>query len=352
MNGKHKFLYLATSLKTGGTERYLNLLAESYRGDYDITVGYLKENGATGEALAQAGFAVRPFTGLFDIAAFLAMNDIDLLHTFMYRANIMGRIAGQLSGTPVIISTQQAIDSWKTWPYVYADALTARWANRIIANSNAARDSLVTREKIIPQRISVIYNGVQQQPARKPRGSAGVTVVSLTRLHQEKGADRLPQIAARAPSCDFMVAGDGPLRPMLENAAVELRLSGRFSLKGWVSDINTFLAGGDIFLLSSREESMPQAILEAMAAGLPVVAADVGGVRELVEDGITGYVVPSDDIGAYAAAIERLASLPRLREDMGAAGREKASKFTSEEMLKRTKALYDTELELAAERER
>lgn len=355
MNNTLKILYLATSLKTGGTEKYLALLAGRFRSEYDITIGYLKENGATGAALEAAGFTVRPFNGIFDIASFLAMNDISLIHTCMYRANIIGRIAARLSHTPVIISTQQAIDSWKTRPYVFADAFTARWADKIIANSAAARDILVAREKIPACKIEVIYNGIDTLPEKERAAVASSshrpTVISLTRLHREKGSDRLPLISSRVRDADFIIAGDGPERRAIEASAADLHLGGRFVLTGWVKDTAAFLAQGDIFLLTSREESMPQAILEAMAAGLPVVAADVGGVRELVDDGVSGFVVKQDDIDAYAAAINKLNASPELRRTMGAAGRKKAAGFTNEMMLCRTQELYCEQFDLTLDRE-
>ena len=354
-----RVFYLITSLNIGGTEKFLATLIERLQPSYDFTVGYLKEKGTLGRQLESKGIEVvrvSPYT----LFRRLGAGGYDLLHTFLYRANVVGRIIAKLAGVPAVISSQQAIDAWKKPHHVWLERATARWCNRIIANSSATKTILETREKIEPDKISVVYNGLNhetflpKQPAAAIRKRFGIDenvalIASVTRLHPEKGTDLLPLIAQRMERGAFLVIGDGPQRGELEAQVRRLNLQNRFFFTGWQDDVAGLLAASDFYLLPSREESFPQVILEAMAMGLAVVAADVGGVRELVEDGITGALVPPQDVEGFSTALTRLVSNQALARQMGTAGRGKSLQFTETRMVREIAQIYERSIHVSTD---
>jgi glycosyltransferase involved in cell wall biosynthesis len=151
--------------------------------------------------------------------------------------------------------------------------------------------------------------------------------------------------AVRDPAFMSRIVGDGPERPALE---AEIRAAGllqRVELAGERRDVPQLLEDADVFVLSSRSEGAPLSILEAMAAGLPVVASAVGGVPEIVDDGTTGLLVPPGDAGALAAALERLLADPALRSRLGGAGWERVrERFDLAQLRRSHLELYDREL--------
>jgi hypothetical protein len=150
---KPKLLYLITSLNIGGTEKFLVQLVDHLHDEYDITVCYMKDKGALGESLTQKGISVVSYPGFTGLIKFLKQEGFQLLHTFLYRANITGRIAGKIAGVPIIVSTRQAIDLWRRPYQVWLDLATERFSDLIIANSQATRDVLIKKERVRPDKI-------------------------------------------------------------------------------------------------------------------------------------------------------------------------------------------------------
>ncbi|MFH1368199.1 MAG: glycosyltransferase [Elusimicrobiota bacterium] len=349
---KIKALYLSTSLNTGGTERFLAVLIENLGHKYDFTVGYLKEKGAVGKYLEEdRGIPVVKFSSPWKIRDFLQNNGVSLLHTFLYRANILGRFAGMLAKTPVVVSTQQAVDAWKKPYHAWIDGFTSRWCDCVIANSDSARSILISRDGVRADKISVVYNGLNFEKFKtwRPKeeilkelgiSGQGPVIISTIRLHREKGADLLPEIARNTKKGIFLLAGDGPERKNIEVAVSRAGLGKRLLLLGWRGDINELLSVSDIFLMPSREESFPQSILEAMAMSLPVVASDVGGVKELVDEGVTGTLKKSCDTLSFSKALDYLIENPGKAGDMGRRGREKSLLFTEEKMIRSVDDIY------------
>jgi glycosyltransferase involved in cell wall biosynthesis len=166
----------------------------------------------------------------------------------------------------------------------------------------------------------------------------------LARLSPEKDVGNFLEAAALLPEAGarFLVAGDGPLLPTLRHQIAFLGLEGRATLLGRRDGVPTLLAAADLLCLPSREEGLSLAALEAMAAGLPLVATRVGGLPEAVEDGKTGLLVPPRDPSALAGALARLLTDPARARAMGAAGRARAAAcFTRDRMLQATHAVYE-----------
>jgi glycosyltransferase involved in cell wall biosynthesis len=201
------------------------------------------------------------------------------------------------------------------------------------------------------ERIEVIPNGIDVTAFRHDRAEdlrrevAGddprPLVLTVGRLDEQKGHACLLEAARLVPDAQFALAGDGPLDDLLRDRAARLGVADRIRFLGRREDIAALLACADLFVLPSRYEGLPLAVLEAMAAAVPVVATDVGGTSEAVVDGATGLLVPADDPRALAAAVRRALDDPAGAHRLGAAGRDRARReFTAAVMARRTETIY------------
>ena len=204
--------------------------------------------------------------------------------------------------------------------------------------------------------MQVIPNGVAID--RSVPASAGRpvrTVLTVANLRPEKAHEILLEAAAllagRHPNLRFLLAGDGPRRPELAARIASLGLGERVGLLGHRDDVPALLAQADVFVLPSRSEAYPNAAIEAMAAGRPVVASGVGGLLDLIDHDRTGLLVPPDDPAALAGAIDALVSDPARAARLGAAAAaESAARHGFDRMVRAFEALYLTHLELAGAR--
>ena len=173
-------------------------------------------------------------------------------------------------------------------------------------------------------------------------GTSRPIVLTIARLDRQKGQVYLLQAAAHVAEAVFVLIGDGPDRDMLEAQARELGVSDRVVFMGYRRDIPELLAACDVFVMSSLWDALPLTILEAMAAGKPVIATDVGGAREAVAHGETGLLIPPADPVALAGAIRIVLGDSRLAHTLGTAGQSRArQKFSVETMARRVTEIYD-----------
>jgi glycosyltransferase involved in cell wall biosynthesis len=244
-----------------------------------------------------------------------------------------GRLAAHLAGVPVVASALHSTG----WPDGVGrlNRMLTRWTDAFIGVAGAHGRHLVENERFPAEKVHVIYNGIDTdrfapQDATETRRSLGIeadapVVGILAALRPEKnhelflaGAQR---ILAQLPAAQFIVVGDGPKRAKLEALASQLGIAPTVHFLGTRSDVPAVLAACDVVGLTSHNEAAPVSILEALSVGCPVVAADVGSVRETVLDGETGRVFPTGDVDAYVAATRALLNEPATRCRMGAAGR-------------------------------
>lgn len=190
--------------------------------------------------------------------------------------------------------------------------------------------------------VRTVYNAVPDRPPAPSRPARDVaTVVAVGRLERQKGFDVLLDAFARLSAGTLLLVGDGSERRALERQVAQLGLDDRVRLTGWVEDSRALLDGADVFALPSRFEGFPLAVVEAMLAGLPVVAADVGSVREAVITGETGVLVDPDDAAGLATALQRLLGDEAERARLGRAGRELAlARFVADQMAQAYADLY------------
>lgn len=308
--------------------------------------------------------ALRPHTvrAVGALAAAARRRRVDLVHGYLFQGNILAALVSRLGGAPCVTSVRN-LDIWKRRRHRFASSLAHRGARRVLFNSEAVRQRVVALERIDISRTAIIPNGIAdpaagaagavEAPLSWLEGRAGPTAVCVASLRSKKGHAHLieafARVRKRVPRARLLIVGEGPLRGPLQTRAAGPDLDGAVFFAGHRADVPAILSRCDLFALASLEEGMPNALLEAMAAGLPAVVTEVGGNAEVVEDGITGYLVPAADPEALAGRLTELLLDPDLRRRQGAAARRRfESRFTAETMISAYHALYDEVLEPAA----
>ncbi len=288
-----------------------------------------------------------------------------IVHTHTAKAGVLGRLAARIVGVPVVVHTyhghvfQGYFSPVKTRLFLSIERWLARRTDRLLTVSESVRQELLRLGIGTPERVQVIPLGLDldgflqcatlrgQLRAQLGIGDAPLVGIIARLVPIKRHEDFLAaarDVALRLPDCRFLVVGDGELRVGLEDRARALGLDGRIYFLGWRGDLPGLYADLDLVALTSANEGLPVSLIEAMAAGLPVVATRVGGVPDLVEDGVTGLLVPPKDPGALAEAMVRLLSDPNRRQAMGDAGRERVDPAYSAERLLRDVGRLYTEL--------
>jgi glycosyltransferase involved in cell wall biosynthesis len=274
----------------------------------------------------------------------LRCGGIDLLMPFTVVPNIWGRILGRLARVPVIVGNCRG----GTSPRQQHERFLWPLADLILCNAAAIQATLVEHHGVPRSRLRVILNGVDTEFYGP--GPAGLrpnhpVILSVARLVPDKDHDTLiaafSQVSAVFPQAELWLLGDGPRREAIEALAARTLPPGHVRFWPGQPDIRPFLHQACLMVLSSRYEALPNVVLEAMAAGLPVAATRVGGLPELVVPGRTGWLVPPGDAPALAAAMSQALGDTGLREALGRTGREIAvADFSLEAMTRR----YETVL--------
>jgi glycosyltransferase involved in cell wall biosynthesis len=275
-----------------------------------------------------------------------------ILHTWLFHANISGKLLGRLAGIPIVVSGERTMGMESRWRY-WLNRMTDLCTDRVVCVSQRVADFVVNQVGIPQGKVVVIPNGIQiPDPEhlplkRKARAELElppdqVLVGTVARLDPVKRLDVLLHALESLPQVYTVIVGEGPERAGLLTLSEQLGLTSRVRFAGQQEDIWPWLTASDIFALSSDWEGMSNALLEAMAAGLPVVATAIGGNPDVVMDEVTGLLVPPRDPTSLAEAITRLLDDPDLRHRMGQAGRERVLQhFSVERMVERTQTLYD-----------
>jgi len=284
----------------------------------------------------------------------------DIVHAQLFWSNILSVAAGRLAGVRAIVTSRLALSCQDREPrwMRYAQDLANVFTTAVFANSEAVRRDILAHERLRPEAITVIPNGValerfhsgSAEPVRRELGLAQgeVALVTVANLHPVKGHEDLLRALAmlrpRHPGVRLLLAGrDRGSRPRIEALLGELDIGSQVQLLGERDDVPRLLAAADIVVHPSHEEGFANAVLEGMAAGRPLVATAVGGTPEAVRDGMEGLLVPAHAPAALAAAIDRLVSDPELRRRMGESGRLRIeSEFSMARMIDRFAAWYET----------
>lgn len=305
--------------------------------------------------ISQAGLGYRVFPMgrssldlrvLWPLVRQLRREPPDVLHCHLLRANLYGPLAARLAGLKAVICTIRGIDEYVTGSGLMdrvvrlAERLTAGWTAKYAAVSEAARQAIIQHLGLAPGKIVTILNAVDLAPFQQPRRGRtavraalglppdAVVVGSVGNLLPLKNYGSLVrmfgELAARWPQARLLIVGEGRERQALESLVAELHLTDQVRLPGYRTDIPEVLRAMDIFAFPSLSEGLPRAVMEAMAAGLPCAALDVGGNAEAVVDGETGYVVSPEDEPGFKDALVRLVKDGGLRKKLGEAGKKRA----------------------------
>jgi glycosyltransferase involved in cell wall biosynthesis len=272
----------------------------------------------------------------------------DLIHAHTSKAGIIGRLAAALGDIPCIFTAHTWCfaegTSWK-WKAIGTplEKLAARVSQRIITVSDANRDLAIRHRIAGPDRFTTVHNGIPDCKHRAVPGSHPVPrIVMVARFSQQKAQAMLVD-AVHSLTLPFQLVfvGEGPLREAVERQVEDLGLSKKVEFLGQRLDISEILASSDIFALFTKWEGFPISILEAMRAGLPVVASDVNGVHEAITDGQSGFLIPPGDVTMFRYRLQQLVEHANLRRRMGLVGRRRFEReFTAESMIRKTSALY------------
>jgi glycosyltransferase involved in cell wall biosynthesis len=358
-------LYLFVTLPIGGAEEHLlTVIKNTDLGRYNPTVCCIREKGAIGEEIENSGFHLITlqrkskkwdFRIVTDILRIIREREIQLIHTHLYHANMYGRIAAFIAQIPVVSSEHNAHSRCKPVRRVI-NRLLAGKTNRMIAVSRAVKDYIVSRDGIGPSKVEVIYNGIDirhftssltKTTAREKIGVPAdcFLIGTVGRISEEKGHIYLIDALRRAkdivPDLRLIIVGSGPLELHLKKVVSDQDLDRSVLFAGFRRDVPDILKAMDVFAFPSLREGFPVALLEAMASCLPVVATPVGGIAEIIADGINGLLVQPRDDNSLAKAIITLYQNPALREALGLKARETViEKFNAVTMVKNLDSVY------------
>lgn len=389
-----RVLHLITSFEIGGTERQaVELLKRLDAERYDVRLAVIRNQGPFYKEI-ESRFSIVPefpLTSFYNANAvkqlarlrrLMVQDKIDILHAHDFYAGLLGAAAARLAGVRVIACqrhlklSDRAVHRWGT-------RIIHALAHRVLVNSEAIRDYIIAEGTTRPDKIVVIKNGVRsiedataeksesassslmrdesaairlrREAHQKLCGELGLNtdtklVGMVARLQAVKGhryfIEAAAQVARDETRTHFVLVGDGSLRSEIENQIARFDLANRVHLLGDRSDVSQLVSAFDLMALASLHEGLPNAVMEAMAAGVPVVATAVGGTKELIIDGKTGYLVPPADAEALSERIAFALKNDEERTAISARAREFViARFGIERMIESVEKLYDALIE-------
>ncbi|HXI03610.1 MAG TPA: glycosyltransferase [Candidatus Saccharimonadales bacterium] len=359
-------LYIVSSLKSGGTETQLVEILKGLDRDrfrplvacFRRTGGLLGAVESLGVEITEMGFdsltSLRAARAFRETGAWARERGVRVIHGFHYHGGLYGALLKKrIPGSKLIVCEQGLIGLTDVrelrnrigrWLYY-------RRADLLLSNCLAVRDAVAERDGIPAESIQVIYGGVDLgrfHPPVRPRSGrngAGPVIGCVGRLHPDKGqlvlAEAAPEILGKLPEATIVLAGDGPQRAELEAAIARLGIAGRVKMLGDRRDVPDLLGGFDMIVLPSMNEGFANAALEGMACGVPVIASDAGGNKEVVVDGKTGRLFPRGNASALARCVVETAGDRPGADRMAAAALERVRReFGVDTLVRRHEEMY------------
>jgi glycosyltransferase involved in cell wall biosynthesis len=342
-------------LTTGGAEGQLWLLCRGLdRTRFQLTVYCLSEQTAPyGEQIAAAGIPLRVVSGgrlarVRTLRRWLAADRINVVHAWLFIANSFAWAASRGGRRALVTSARNCKRQGRVLDLVNRQAFQSSAA--IVVNSENVGTYIAEHYAAPRERLRVIYNGIDTErfcplsPAAPATASLG-PIVTVGRLVAQKNHELFlraaQQLASEIPGLRFVIVGDGPLRAALAAQAGRLGIADQVVFAGERADVSELLRGASLFWLTSRWEGLPNVVLEALASGVPVVATDVGGTRELVRSGVDGFVVSNEDCDGFVRHSRELLGDAALRQRFRAAARARAHEFSVGQMVGAFARLYE-----------
>lgn len=362
-----KIVYVIDSLGKGGAERQL---FELIKGLHETRFKPLVIS------LSEGGYWIKEFERIavklielqyrkhFELARLMELTKIlikerpQILHSFMFAGNAYGRIAAKLAGVPVIIASERSQENRKGRFTAMTDRLLAKMTDCVISNSKVNRDYLVEKSILPMEKSIVVHNGIDSSKYQyfgnntNLRNKLGIgiddyvigTVASLRDCKNQRMLfEAIKLIIVKNRFVKLLLVGEGPLQIALQQYTEKLNIAKNVIFVGMRNDIPDLLGLMNVFVLTSKFEGLSNAIMEAMAAGVPCVVTDVGGNKELVIDGKTGFLIPLNDYIMLAEKIIFFMNHPNYTRKMGTKGREFISKeFSVNKMVYNMENVYET----------
>lgn len=291
----------------------------------------------------------------FELRRFLREQRVQIVQTFFESSDLWAGLITKTMSTAKLIWSRRDMGILRTRKHSAAYRLLAGMPDAVFAVSEQVRQHCIEVDRIDPRRVQTIYNGLdvagwdmRSSMDAHQRQTNHVVIATVGNVRRVKGHDLFIHAAATVvrqfPEVSFTIAGE-VLEPdyfaELQNLIRDSKLTNHLRFVGNIADMRKHLSDADIFVLPSRSEGFSNAIVEAMAASLPIIATNVGGNAEAVEDGVNGFLVPPEDPASISAAILRLLANPSQAKKLGAKGKELAlAKFTTEAMMSRIIRAY------------
>lgn len=357
-----------SDLPVGGVEKRLLELLPQLSPEYNVRVCCIRAKDELAPEFEKAGVPVdlcyfksrlHPWS-LYKMASYLKGVNAHIVHTHMYRPNISGVLGAKLAGVPVIISHIHNVDHWDNTRQMRQDARFMRFRHKIIAVSEAVKEDYIENTHAARDKCVVIYNGTNldkfSPQTKDPElvrefDLMGKRVVGIiARIVAQKDIPTFllcaAEIKKRVANIRFLIVGEEEgktgLRQRLETQAVELDIRDEVIFSGMRRDIPAMLSLFDVGVQSSLREGFSNVVVETMAMGVPMVATDVGGNAEAIEDGVSGFIVPHSKPGLLADRVVKILTDSELASRMGSQARQRAQLFSLDAMVEKTKNLYHT----------
>ncbi len=379
---KGRILYVITKATWGGAQRYVfDMATAALAAGYEVTVACGTE-GELSARLMHASIPVMYVRGLgrdvapiadtralIELIRLMKATQPTIVHANSSKAGLLATLAARLSGAPRVIFTahgwafNESRPAWQKFIFALFHLMTAWCSDTVICVSEAVKRDAKWMP-FVQRKFVVIRNGIDSKsiqeslvekdaaraklaPNASPEFASGLWIGTLAELHKTKGLDvaihAFARIAQQFPNIMLVLIGEGQARNELVALAKEYKLTDRIRFCGHVQHASSLLSAFDIFLFPSRSEALGFAALEAGNAHLPVVASNVGGIPEVIEDGTTGLLVPVGDVDGFVKSLTDLIEQPELRIKLGNALFERVTaNFSKEEMVLKTLKEYQS----------
>lgn len=356
---KLKLLHLNAGTNLGGTETMLlRFLDKVDKTRFQVSVGAFFNNGPLLAEVKKRGFEAiefrinnefNPFevlSALVKLYRFLKTKKIDIIHQYGFYTNIFGRIVSRMAKIPIVITGLRMEKFGNNGFHSLLERMTANWSDLYISVSEKGRKLMFEKRWVPKEKVVVVHNGIETDWAKsRITDTAQPRIGMIADFNKYKAQQDLvvaaSEVLKKFPNAKFVLAGEGETKKNIFKMIKYLGLDSNFVLNGFVGDVRKILSELSIFVLATHTEGLPVSIIEAMLFGLPVVASRVGGIPELVEDGVTGILVKPESSEELACVITELLANPEKANRMGEMGKLRVKQyFTIEQMMQKLESLY------------